>query len=160
MKMTFAILMMTLALTGTANSHAAASADIHHHHDHDSAEPGKLQLNAGKQWASDAALRQTMDHINQAMAKALPEMNKFSNDQYQALAATVNQEIAYAIKQCKLEPKSDAMLHLVIADMLAGAQVMEGKAPGARHDGAVQVLQALRQYGKYFQHPGWQATRG
>lgn len=159
MKITFAILMMTLALTGAANGHAAGSTDSHHH-GHHSAEPGKLQLNAGKQWASDAALRQTMDHINQAMAKALPEMNKFSNEQYQTLAATVNQEIAYAVKQCKLEPKSDAMLHLVIADMLAGAQAMEGKAPGTRHDGAVQVLEALKEYGKYFQHPGWQAARG
>ncbi len=52
------------------------------------------------------------------------------------------------------------MLHLVIADLLAGAEVMEGKAGTPRHDGAVQVMQALKSYGKYFRHPGWKLAQG
>jgi hypothetical protein len=48
------------------------------------------------------------------------------------------------------------MLHLVIADMLAGADAMSGKDRKAtRQAGAVQVVQALDSYGEYFDHPGW-----
>jgi hypothetical protein len=68
--------------------------------------------------------------------------------------------VAYAVANCKLEPNADAMLHLVIADLMAGTESMEGKTSNSRHDGAVQVLEALKSYGKYFQHPGWKAAKG
>ena len=103
-----------------------------------------------------------MSDINQAMAKALPAIhkNQFGNAEYQALATTVSGRVAYAVEHCKLEPKADAMLHLVIADLMAGTESMEGKSSNSRHDGAVQVLEALKSYGKYFQHPGWKAAKG
>lgn len=140
----------------------AAQAGHEHHHGHDAGEPQKLQLNAGKKWVTDAPLRQAMSEINQAMAKALPLIHKhqFTDEQYQALAATVNQKVAFAVENCKLDAKTDAMLHLVIADLTAGAEIMSGKTAKDRHDGAVQVLQALKAYGHYFQHPGWRVAKG
>ena len=142
-----------------APEHTALAAEAHHHHG-ESAATQKLQLNAGQKWATDAALRQSMDDINQAMATALPLIHKgrFSQADYAALAATVNQKVAYAIEHCKLEAKADAMLHLVIAELLAGAEMMEAKASAARHDGAVRVRRALQSYGTYFQHPDWKAA--
>lgn len=103
-----------------------------------------------------------MNDINQAMAKALPliHKNQFGDEAYRALAATVNRKVAFAVENCRLEPKADAMLHLVIADLMAGAETMQGKTATARHDGAVRVLQALKAYGQYFQHPGWKTARG
>jgi len=162
MKTKFSVLLASLALILAANSHAAESADAHHHDGHGSASPQQLQLNAGKKWATDAPLRQAMNDINQAMAKALPliHKNQFGDEAYQALAATVSQKVAYTVEHCKLEPQADAMLHLVIADLLAGAETMEGKTADSRHDGAVRVLQALKAYGQYFQHPGWKVARG
>ena len=159
MKTKFSVLLASLALALSANSHAA---DAHHHDAHGSAGPQQLQLNAGQKWATDAPLRQAMNDINQAMAKALPliHKNQFGDEAYQALAATVSQKVAYTVEHCKLEPQADAMLHLVIADLMAGAETMEGKTANSRHDGAVRVLQALRAYGQYFQHPDWIVARG
>lgn len=150
-----------LAVAVSSNIYAAVEADAHHH-GHGSVEPTKLQLNAGKKWASDEALRQAMSGINQAMAKALPGIhkNQFGDGEYQALATVVSEKVADAVAQCKLEPKADAMLHLVIADLMAGAEMMAGKTASSRHDGAVRVLEALKSYGKYFQHPGWKAAKG
>lgn len=160
MKTKFAVLLATFALTVSASGYAAEGGD-HRHPAHGSAGVQKLELNAGKKWATDAPLHQAMSDINQAMAKAVPliRKNQFDNAAYQALAATIKQKVAYAVEHCKLEPKADAMLHLVLADLVAGAEVMEGKTASPRHDGAVGVLQALNAYGRYFQHPGWQALR-
>ena len=63
------LLLSALILTLSTGLHAAGG-DAHHHHGE--AAPQQLQLNAGKQWATDATLRQTMNEINQAMGKALP----------------------------------------------------------------------------------------
>jgi hypothetical protein len=161
MKTKFPVLLAAIALAVSSNIYAAENADAHHH-SHGSTEPTKLQFNAGKKWATDQPLRQAMSDINQAMAKALPAIhkNQFGNGEYQALATTVSEKVAYAVENCKLEPKADAMLHLVIADLMAGAESMEGKTAKSRHDGAVQVLEALKSYGKYFQHTGWKTAKG
>lgn len=158
MKAKISALLTCLALSLSLPAHAEG----HDHHSHGNNEPQKLQLNAGKKWTTDQHLRQSMSDINQAMSEALPRIhkNQFSEADYQALASTVSQKVAYAVDHCKLPPKADAMLHLVIADLLGGAGIMEGKQPGSRHDGAVQVMQALQAYGKYFQHPGWKLARG
>lgn len=102
-----------------------------------------------------------MDGINQAMATALPLIHKdrFSDSDYAALASTINRKVGYAIEHCKLDAKADAMLHLVIAELMAGAEMMEGKTTAAHHDGAARVRRALESYGKYFQHPNWKVAR-
>lgn len=161
MKTRFSILLAAIALAVSPNSPAAEGADAHHH-GHGGTEPTKLQLNAGKKWTTDKPLRQAMSGINQAMAEALPAIhkNQLGDLAYQALAATVREKVAYAIERCKLEPKADATLHLVIADLMAGAEGMESTTSSSRHEGAVQVIKALKTYGKYFQHPGWKAAAG
>jgi hypothetical protein len=42
---------------------------------------------------------------------------------------------------------------------MAGKSV-QGKTASPRHDGAVRVLEALKSYGKYFQHAGWKTAKG
>lgn len=163
MKRNLMLRLAAIVLTvAAASGEAALAAEEHHHHGENGAAVQKLELNAGKKWATDAALRQSMDEINQAMAKALPLIHKdrFGDADYAALATTINQKVGYAIENCKLEPKADAMLHLVIAELMAGAEIMDGKTSAARHDGAVRVRQALQSYGKYFQHPNWKVARG
>jgi hypothetical protein len=131
----------------------------HHHH---GAASQQLQLDAGKPWKIDAPLRRAMDNINGAMKQALPRIHRdrFTNADYRKLGETVDQEIAYAVANCKLEPRADAMLHLVIAELSAGAEAMQGKGRLSRHDGAVKVIEALHAYGRHFQHPGWLAAGG
>jgi len=99
-----------------------------------------------------------MDNIRAALAGDLKTIhaNKASQKQYEALAAKLESEVAYVVQNCKLDPEADAQLHLVIAEVLGGAEAMQGKEKGAtRRAGAVRVVKALNEYGKYFDHPGW-----
>jgi hypothetical protein len=162
MKRNFLLTLVAVVLVvSAAPKRMALAAEDHHHHDESFTAAQNLQLNAGKKWATDAALRQSMDGINQAMATALPRIhkNRFSNSDYATLATSINQRVAYAIKHCKLDAKADAMFHLVIADLMTGVEIMEGGTTAARHDGAVRVRQALESYGKFFQHPNWKVAR-
>lgn len=162
MKSKYLGVLVSVAFLMSGVTQAAGSASEHQHHSHASSAPQTLQLNAGSKWKTDATLRQVMNDINQAMTKALPRIhrNEFSNEGYQALARTIGQEVAHAVEHCKLEPKADGMLHLLIAELMGGAEAMEGKTTASRKAGAVRVREALRTYGKYFQHPGWTVPRG
>ena len=60
------------------------------------------------------------------------------------------------MKECKLPPEADAQLHLVIADVIAGADAMKGaKDAKSGRAGLVKVDGALKSYAKHFDHPGW-----
>jgi hypothetical protein len=136
MKVSTAIaLAAALALSGPV-----LAAEEHHH---DGAEGAKLVLNQGKKWQTDAPLRKGMENIRAAMAgKAKPA----------AKAERVNAEVAYIVQNCKLPEDADAQLHLVIAELMAGAEEMKGEHA---HEGAGRVVKALNQYGRFFDHPGW-----
>lgn len=127
-------------------------------HDHGTAAGAQLELNQGRKWPTDEPLRRGMSNMRAALAKDLAAIHagKASNSQYEALATRLTGEVAYVVQNCKLEPKADAELHKVIAEVLGGAEAMQGKEPGvARRDGAVRVVKALNAYGRYFDDPGW-----
>lgn len=148
------VLAVALAFAFGVPALAAGEAHGHGH----GAEQAKLTLNHGKKWQTDAPLRQGMDNIRAALAGDLKTIhaNKASAKQYETLAAKVEGEVAYVVQNCKLEPEADAQLHLVIAEVLGGAGAMQGKEQGVTpRDGAVRVVKALNEYGKYFDHPGW-----
>ncbi|MDP2135906.1 MAG: hypothetical protein Q8J99_20065 [Sulfuritalea sp.] len=136
------------AATAAPATPAAASHD--HHHGPASAS---LELNAGRKWETDAALRQAMAGMRQAVAASLHEIheNRASNQKYGQLAQKVEREVAGIVANCKLEPKADAQLHLIVAELLEGAAQMTGKVKKAkRQGGAVKVINALNNYAAYF----------
>lgn len=144
-----------LALPAVA--HAAAE---HRHEAHGAQDHGDAavtpQLNAGRKWATDAALRKAMGAIRQSMAAALRDIHekRLPPAGYDALAHKVESQVGEIVAHCKLEAKADAQLHLVVADLLAGAEQMAAKSqPDERRKGAVKVLGALEQYGTYFDDP-------
>jgi hypothetical protein len=128
-------------------------------HDHGpAAGEAKLVLNQGQKWTTDAPLRQGMDNIRGALAKNVKAIHadKATPKQYDALAAKVTGEVAGIVQNCKLEPAADEQLHLVIAELMAGAEAMEGKVKGeTRRAGAERVAKALNAYGEHFDHAGW-----
>ncbi len=137
---------------------AGASAADAHKHEHDAA-PAKLELNNGKKWATDAPLRKGMESIRKLMDASLHDIHegKLSAAKYGALAKKVDAEVGGIVANCKLDPKADAQLHLVIAEIGEGVEAMEGKAKKIkRQTGAVKVIDALEKYGAHFDHPGWQ----
>ena len=148
-RLVFAALSMAVAGAGIAATG--------HQHEHGAAT-ATLQLDAGKKWETDGALRQAMGNIRQSMAASLHEIheNKLSKKGYGALAQKVKKEVGEIVANCKLAPKADAQLHLIVAELLAGAEQMAGKATSAkRQNGAVQVIGALEKYATYFDDAGF-----
>lgn len=153
--MQFSPLILAAALL--ANPLAAWAADSH---DHGTAAPQKMGLNAGKKWMTDAPLRQAMTAMRESVAATLPlaHEGKATTAQFDALSQEVNAQVAAIVQNCKLDAKADAQLHTVIADLLSGAEIAEGKQPSkSRAAGVVQVAQGLNAYGKYFDHAQWKA---
>lgn len=152
----FTAIGLSLCLVATSLAAAEMAA-----HDHGTA-PSRLQLNAGKKWATDAPLRKGMENIRNAMDAALQDIHasRLSAAQYTELAKKVNGEVNGIVASCKLDPQADAQLHIIIANTLEGAEVMQGKIKGsARQNGAVKILGALKNYAVYFDHPNWKPIR-
>jgi hypothetical protein len=130
------------------------------HHGHDGHGAGQLSLNNGQRWTTDEPLRLGMSKIRDAMEAQLPSIRAAgaANQDYDRLAAAINADVAYMVQNCKLDKQTDAMLHLVIADILAGTDAMQGKDKQlGRREGALKIVGALNNYGRYFEHPGWRA---
>jgi len=149
-----AVLMISFgALAGPGIAAAAAP----HDHGHGDA-PAALVLDQGRKWGTDQPLRQAMGRIRQVMDKSVHAIheNRLGAAGYRSLARTIDGQVKYMISHCRLAPAADAQLHLIIAEMLAGAEAMSAQGPlAARRDGAVRVIGALANYGDYFEHPGW-----
>lgn len=146
------LLGLFVVLSGQA--HAQTGHDAEHAHGKNEAT---LTLDHGKKWASDAPLRQGMDNLRTAFAEQLHAIhkNELSADGYKLLGEKTAQEINNIITQCKLKPEADAVLHVIIADMLVGADILQGRTNDKPRAGAHKVVMALQSYGQYFDHPGW-----
>jgi hypothetical protein len=125
-----------------------------HAHAHDSATSA-LALDHGRAWPTDAPLRQHMNDLRATMAQSLPgiEAGALRAADYAKLGAFVEGKVASIVTDCKLPPEADAMLHVIVADLVAGADAM--KAPGDAPGGAHKVVTALNAYAQYFDHPGF-----
>ncbi|WP_291986166.1 hypothetical protein [Candidatus Accumulibacter sp. ACC007] len=126
-------------------------------HQHAAGEPSQLMLDHGKKWATDEPLRKNMSEIRAALAAKAAAIHKgtLTPEDYKALGALVQAHVANIVTECKLEPAADENLHLIVAELSAGADAMQGKAKVAPAAGAVQTVGAVNQYGRYFKHPGW-----
>ena len=147
-------LLLAMALAAPMGAFAADA------HDHGKAAPHKLELNAGKKWSTDDALRQGMTTIHASVSQTLPAAHsgKAKASDYDAFGQTVSAQIAYIVENCKLDPKADAQLHIVIGEILGGVDAAQGKeGDKARAAGVVKIAQALNAYGRHFDHSGWQS---
>lgn len=146
-----AVLALGLSLT------PALAAETHSHHG--AAATAKLTLDHGKKWQTDDVLRRGMGEIRSAMAQSLEPIHKgaFTPAQYDALAGRIQGQLDDVVKNCKLPEAADQQLHIVLEQIIDGVAGM--KAATARDKGAVKVVQALGQYGKYFDHAGWQPLK-
>lgn len=147
----FAVLMAALT--------ALPVAAVEDHSQHQAPGHTQLSLDHGHKWATDKPLRDGMTHIRATMAGNLEQIHQdnLTAEQYHALGAAIQQQVSSIIAQCKLDPQADAMLHIVLADLLAGADAMQGKGTMTPASGAHKVVEAMNAYGEYFNHPGWRS---
>lgn len=137
---------------------ALAAPPKHAPHEH-GATGLALSLNAGKKWETDEPLRAGMQTIRQSMVTSLHAIheNKMSARSYDRLAKQVHSSVSEIITNCKMSPAADGQLHIVIAELLVGADQMAGKVKGTqRMNGALKVIRALEAYGKHFDDQGFQ----
>lgn len=148
--------LMILSMAALLAAPYGVSARQHEHHA--DTVPRKLELHAGKKWATDAPLRKGMSAIRTSAASALAAAHsgKANAATYEAVAKEATGQIAYIVKNCKLDPKADAQLHIVVADIMKGVETLEGKgAETDRASGLLVIADALNAYGVDFAHPGW-----
>jgi len=138
----------------------ADSAPEHGHDEHaDHAGHGasneKLTLNDGKKWATDEPLRAGMSRMHSAVIPVYKAFNDktITAEQAQGLATTIKTEIDLIFQNCKLEPKADAALHIVLAELLGGKAAIE--ANPSDPEGVPRIVNALHSYSEYFDHPNF-----
>jgi len=136
------------------DSAAVASSESHAAHVHENAATQPV-LPAGKRWVTDEPLRASMLKIRAGVEETMPAYQSGALDanQAQSLSATVEQNVAYMIQNCKLEPEPDAALHVLIGRMLTASEAMK-KEP-ASQAGWPGLLAVLDDYAATFDHPGW-----
>lgn len=135
---------------------AAAGALAEDAHSHDAAAATELVLDNGAKWETDEPLRHGMAGMRDDMAAALPKIHDgaFTPADYSELAGKVDGRIQYLVENCKLSPEADEQLHVVLVEIMDGAEAM--KSGAGQMNGAVKIVQALKAYPDYFDHPDWQ----
>lgn len=125
---------------------------IYHLHGqgHNHGASGSLQLNAGQKWESDQPLRAGMERIRELVNATNPTGRAV---EMQALAKGIQQQVDYLTTHCKLPPAADETLHVMIADLLEGAELVTKENEVER--GIATMRKALDAYPKYFNHADW-----
>jgi hypothetical protein len=156
MRMKFIMLaLVLLAGGGIAFYHLHGHGHSHEAGSHGAGTHGAaagLQLNAGQKWATDQPLREGMERIRGLVTAATAAG---SPSDMQALANGIQQQVDYLIANCKLPPAADETLHVMIADLLEGADLVT-KTNDAT-SGIAAMRKALETYPMYFDHAGWSA---
>jgi fructose-specific component phosphotransferase system IIB-like protein len=154
--------LVAIAVLGTGIPAVAVAQHSHDSHSHAAHESPRLTLDAGRKWATDAPLRRAMEDIQSALyqqRQAILERN-LGEAQSKALGQLIEARVATIVAECKLEPRADANLHIVVADLVEAADVLQGKSRQKPFRGAAKAVRAAQMYATYFDHPGWRPVYG
>lgn len=124
-------------------------------HGHGQHAASELVLNDGKRWATDAPLRQGLERIRDAAIPvvAASSARPLTKDEASALSSAIKDQVQFLVENCKLEPKADAALHVLLNDFLEGAGAL-ATDPTSK-PALERVVKALDLYPQYFDHQGW-----
>jgi hypothetical protein len=143
------------AIPSTAETHdTAVLHDSHSEH----AATAAPSLPSGQKWPTDEPLRLGMSRVRAAVEPiaAAYDHKQLSGSDAQEFAALVEENVAYMVANCKLQPQADATLHGIIGHMLNAAASL--KNDPAANSGVPQLVSALHEYEGAFDHPGWPAS--
>ena len=144
-----ATLALALAVSGPA------SAATEHSHASHGAAALQLTLANGQKWPTDEPLRRGMSEMRSMLVTSLGRIHagQFTSADYAALADRVQAQVDDVTANCKLPEEADAQLHIVLAEIIEGIDVIKTGADRLR--GAMRVVLALEAYGRNFDHPDW-----
>lgn len=152
----FLLLAGVIALAVGTSAHAAPPDPHAGHHAHTPADAGAAAAPA-QRWVADLPLRQGMAAIRVAVdALAHGEHGHLDAKQTVALAGQIETQVGRIVAECKLEPRADAALHVIIARLMQGASAL--KADPANTAAIASLREALQAYPKQFDDPDWPAA--
>lgn len=155
---------MILILTLCGTSWIGATAHAGDHRQQGAGERQETRaIPPAVKWETDDIVRQRMESIRQAVAAIQIDIQQDRVDShgYQQLAEFINTNVGQIIQDCKLTQAADAALNtVVLTDLTHSSELMRASPRrAAQRAGALGVLQSLRLYGEYFEHPGWKMTQ-
>jgi len=126
-----------------------------HGHGHGHHGAAVLSLHDGQRWETDEPLRLGMQRIRDAVASSLadPADRNFNQEQAKLLADAVQENVAYLMQNCQLEPAADSNLHVLITELMTGAALVA--ANPSSDEGVMKLADALAEYPEYFEHQNW-----
>ena len=136
------------ATTPSHDSHAAHGSG---------AATSRLAFDHGAKWPTEPALREHMGGIRSALAPHSRAIlsGSLTDAQAATIGAAIEGRVAAIVADCKLPPEADANLHLVVADLLQAADVLQGRTKMKPQNGTALAVRATQMYATYFDHPGW-----
>jgi hypothetical protein len=100
-----------------------------------------------------------MDAIRHAVLTVHADIteSRFDSAGYQRLATSLDQTINTMLKDQSVSDKAGKAFHtIVMGDLRWGIDMMRtSPKTEVQRLGALSVFQALRNYGQFFAHPGW-----
>ena len=142
--------LLSLLLVSTS----ALAVDRMPSHEHEPPSAG-LQLNQGQRWSTDSHLRLGMSGIREAVISAVhvDTTHTLSAAEAGKLADTIQTQVDYLVAYCVLTPKADAVLHVLLGQLLEGADTLR-KNP-ADETALHHIITALKDYPVYFEDADW-----
>jgi hypothetical protein len=132
---------------GDTTSAAPVAHDAQDPHDAHGTQEVAVARPEGGLWPTDEALRAGMSRIEAAVEQASVPL---SGEHAGELARTVEENVTFIVKNCKLPPEPDAALHVLIGRMMtAASQLKDETTSGA---GVAQLVRALHDYRATFDH--------
>jgi len=127
----------------------------HSHSQHAHGEQVSISAPDGQRWATDPSLREGMSRIQDAVQQALPSAPQAPLGAAEAaqLRDTSNDAIAYMVDNCELPAEADAALHLLLAELIEGANALSQAE--RREAGLEHIVTALQHYAATFDEPLW-----
>jgi hypothetical protein len=115
----------------------------------------------GNKFATDEVLRKGMDAVAAILAPRLDDVRaaRLQGAAYTEMAGQVETRLAEIARNCRLDPKADQAFRHILMDMNHAVNLMRARKGDLQRAGALALWQSLRNYGKYFDHPGWTPPR-
>lgn len=152
-----ALCIVALAIGAGVPAYAVGPHSHEAHANADHPAQDRLSLDQGRKWATDETLRRYMEEIRASLEQSRDAIlnDRLSPEQEKALARTIESRVAAIVTECKLDPRADANLHLIVADLVQAADILQGKTIAQPRQGAVRAARATQMYATYFDHPNW-----
>jgi hypothetical protein len=146
-------MILSLALVALLGAPAASALAQQHAH---AAPPASTTAAPAQPYVTNATLRQQMREIH-GVVQTL-EHDHLTPERAARLADQVTGHVNTIIVNCKLPPDADEALHHIIGPLLQGASAL--KANPQQRDAIAGMHEALDQYARQFDDPGFPATSG